>query len=369
MGHPAVARRRPPRRFLLVRLAPLAIAITIALGACDGSRTQASPPLDPPVRSGEGGGACSQTDVDGAAVVRFETDGSCLPGDVLVLYRCAPGAVPILRISSVAGPALFLGGVFAVPVKTLPAHVRFAGRGPGTEILIADPLAPSPSPGASISASPSAEGVPAPDPEPLVYVRHDGLTERWLRLEGRRTRNDPPIVWLIGDSIMDGGRDPLEARLGDWNFTLDAEVGRSSSSGAALAQEAAAQGSDAVVVELGTNDSSSAAFRGDLIETLNGLASVPFVIWQTAKGPEDATNIPAVNATIREVVPTYPNVAIADWEVFVPAEALQEDGIHPGEGFEHLESDLLLPMLSEWRATLSTEGATSCGREVVRETS
>jgi hypothetical protein len=275
----------------------------------------------------------------------------------------------VLRISSVAGPALFLGGPFAVPVKTVPAHVRFAGRGHGTEILIADSLPPSPSPGASISASPSAEGVPTPDLEPLVYVRHDGLTERWLRLEGRRTRNDPPIVWLIGDSILDGGRDPLEARLADWNLTLDAEVGRSSSSGVALAQEAADQGADAVVVELGTNDSSSAAFRGYLIETLNILAGVPLVIWQTARGPEDATNIPAIDATIREVVPTYPNVAIADWEAFVPADALQEDGIHPGEGFEHLEADLLLPMLSGWRATLTTEGPTSCGRKVVRDTS
>ena len=256
-----------------------------------------------------------------------------------------------------------------MPVKTLPAHVRFPGKGHGTEVLIADPLPPSPSPGASISASPSAEGVPAPEPEPLVYVRHDGLTERWLRLEGRRTRNDPPIVWVIGDSILDGGRVAIEARLADWNLTLDAEVGRSSSSGVALGQEAADQTADAVVVELGTNDSSWSAFRGYLIETLNILADVPLVIWQTAKGPEDATNIPEVDATIHEVVPTYPNVAIADWEAFVPSDALQEDGIHPGEGFEHLESDLLVPMLSEWRATLSTEGATSCGRKVVRDTS
>jgi len=352
-----------------VRIVRLAIALTIALGACDGSRTQAPPPLDPPVQPSQGGGACSQTDVDRATVVRFESDGSCLSGDVMVLYRCTPGAVPVLRISSFAGPALFLGGSFAVPVETLPARVRFAGRGHGTEVLIADPLAPSPSPGASISPSPSAEGVPAPEPEPLVYVRHDGLTERWLRLEGRRSRNDPPIVWVVGDSILDGGREAIEAQLADWNLTLDAEVGRSSSSGVALAQAAADQGADAVVVELGTNDSSSSAFRGYLVETLNILASVPLVIWQTAKGPDDATNIPAVNATIREVVPTYPNVAIADWESFVPADALQEDGIHPGEGFEQLESDLVVPMLSEWRATLSTEGATSCGRKVVRETS
>ena len=174
---------------------------------------------------------------------------------------------------------------------------------------------------------------------------------------------------MIGDSILDGGRDAIESRLADWNLTVDAEVGRSSSSGVALAQEAAVQGADAVVVELGTNDSSAAAFRGSLIDTLNILAGVPLVIWQTAKGPEDATNIPAVDATIREVVPNYPNVAIADWQAFVPADALQEDGIHPGEGFEHLESDLLVPMLSAWRDTLTAEGATSCGRKVVRETS
>jgi hypothetical protein len=351
-----------------VKVATLAIALTITLGACDGSRTHAPPPLDPPP-SVSGAGACSQADVDGAAVVRFESDGSCLPGDVMVLFRCTPEAIPVLRVSSIAGPALFLGGPFAVPVMTLPAHVRFAGRGRGTEVLIADPLPPSPSPEEAISPSPFAGGAPTPKPEPLVYVRHDGLTERWLRLEGRQTIHDPPTLWLIGDSILDGGRDAIEVGFSGWGVTLDAEVGRSSSSGVALAQDAAAQGADAVVVELGTNDSSSATFRDHLIETLDSLAVVPLVIWQTAKGPIDATNIPAVNETIREVVPAYANVAIADWEAFVPADALQKDGIHPGAGFEQLESELLVPMLSGWRAALSTDGAMSCGRKVVRDTS
>ena len=241
LGHPAVARRRPPRRFPLVRLAPLAIAFTIVLGACDGSRTQAPPPLDPPVQPERGRGACSQTDVDGATVVRFESDGSCLPGDVMVLYRCAPAAVPVLRISSVAGPALFLGGPFAVPVKTLPAHVRFAGSGHGTEVLIADPLPAEP-----FTAETSALGEPLcrgrtrrPSPSrSSTFVttgsRNGGSASR---AAGRATIH--PIVWMIGDSILDGGRDAIEARLADWNLTLDAEVGRSSSSGVALAQEAA----------------------------------------------------------------------------------------------------------------------------------
>jgi len=289
----------------------------------------------------------------------------------MVLYRCAPTAVPILRLSSVRGPSLFLGGSFAVPVSTVPARVRFAGRAQGTEVLIADPVLPSPSPSSPVSVSPSVEHEveQAPDPEPLVYVRQDGITERWLRLEGRRALNDPPIVWVIGDSILDGGRELVETELSNWSLTLDAEVGRSSSSSVSIAEGAVEQDADVVVIELGTNDSSASAFRGHLIETLDLLQSVPLVIWQTARGPEDDLTIPDVNAAIREVVPTYPNVAIADWESFVPDEALLEDGIHPDEGFQDLEAELLVPMLSRWRGALSRQGATSCGRAVVRATS
>lgn len=351
-----------------MRLARLAIVLGVCLAACDGRTTQTPPPLDPPpVESSQGGGACSETDIDGATVSRFESDGACLRGNIMVLYRCSPAAVPVLRISSVAGPAQFLGGPFAVRVATLPANVRLAGESDDAEVLIADPPSPSSSP-ATVSASPSLEGSPEPRTEPLVYVRHGGVTERWLRLAGRRGLHDPPILWLIGDSILDGGRDAVEAGVSEWSVTLDAEVGRPSSSGVALATDAAEQDADVVVMELGTNDSSAEAFRAYLVETLDTLMSVPFVIWQTARGHEDATSIPAVNEAIREVVPTYPNVAIADWEAFVPEEALQEDGIHPDEGFEALESELLLPLLSEWRGAVSTEGATSCGREVVRGT-
>jgi hypothetical protein len=346
----------------------LTLVLVVLLGACDGSRPQA-PPLDPPAdRSSPSVEACADVSVDGAVAERFEVDGSCLAGDALVLYRCSPTAVPILRISSSGGPALFLGGPFAVPVYTLPAHVRFAGAAGETEVLIADPIPASSSP--SGSSGPSVEGDAASGPaEPLVYVRRDGVTERWLRLEGRRALKEGPSVWMIGDSILDGGRDSIEAQLPNWSLTLDAEVGRSSSSGVALAEDAVEQGANTVVMELGTNDSSAATFRAHLIETLDILADVPLVIWQTARGPEHDVGIAAVNAAIREVAPIYPNVAIADWEMFVPSEAVQEDGIHPDEGFERLEAELLVPMLSEWRGALSREEATSCGRDVLRETS
>jgi hypothetical protein len=356
-----------------VRLAPLTLCLLLLAAACDGTSSPA-PPLDPPSVDTSPSGGCSEIEVGGSVAKRFEVNGSCLAGDVMVLYRCSPTAVPVLRISSVDGPALFLGGPFAVPVSTLPAQVRFAGhaRG-GTDVLIADPIPPSPAPSLSVSESPSAEGggvpAPQPEPEPLVFVREGGVTERWLRLRGRRALQEPPILWIIGDSILDGGRDDVEAAFTDWSLTLDAEVGRSSSTGVALAQAAAEQDADAVVIELGTNDPSADEFRSHLVETLDLLKGVPFVIWQTARGPDDDSSIPEVNEAIRDVVPTYPNVAIADWASFVPDEAVQTDGIHPDEGFQQLEAELLTPMLTEWRDALSREGATSCGRSMVSETS
>ena len=132
------------------------------------------------------------------------------------------------------------------------------------EVLIADPIRSGHSPTPTNSAGPSVEGgsEPTPEPEPLLYVRNDGVTERWLRLEGRRGLHDPPVVWLIGDSILHGGRGAVEAGISDRSVTLDARVGRSSSSGVALVEEAVAGDADAVVVELGTNDFSPAPFRG-----------------------------------------------------------------------------------------------------------
>ncbi len=354
-----------------MRVAPLALGLVILLGACDGTNPQTS--LDPPTNaSGSRSEDCAAVEVSGATALRFDVDGSCVSGDVLVLYRCAPAAVPVLRISSVDGPAVFLGGPFAVPVGALPAQVRFAGAAGGTEVLIADPLSsptPAPAGSPSLEASPSVEGDPVVEPERRVYVREEGRTERWLRLEGRRALHDPPIAWIIGDSIMDGGREGVEEALADWSLTLDAEVGRSSSSGVELAQAAVEQDADAVVIELGTNDVSSEVFRAHLVEILDTLAGVPLVIWQTARGPVDDLSIHEVNAAIREIAPTYPNVSIADWTAFVPDEALQTDGIHPDEGFEHLEAELLVPMLSEWRDALERSGATTCARDVLRETS
>jgi lysophospholipase L1-like esterase len=146
-------------------------------------------------------------------------------------------------------------------------------------------------------------------------------------------------------------------------------AGRPSSQGVPVAADAAEQGADVVLVELGTNDSAAAEFRGHLVETLDLLRDVPLVLWQTARGPEELTTIAQVNEAIREVVPRYPNAAVVDWEAFVPVEELMDDGIHPQDGSEGLESELLTPILETWRGAVSGEGATSCGMRVVRASS
>jgi hypothetical protein len=335
-----------------------------ALAACQPAGSPPSAPLAP-TSTAAPAGACEEPTQGVVTVVRFSAEGECLPSDAIVQYRCSPDDPPVLHVASDRGAVAFLGGPFAVPVETLPATVRSVGRGDGTEVLIADPAVAS-------SSSPPATATPPPpgdEPiqlDPLVYVRHDGVTERWLRLPRRRAVAQPPSAWLIGDSILDGGRDHVTAALSDWSITIDAEVGRSSSTGVALAQDAVAQGADVVLVELGTNDAAPDAFRSNLIQTLDALREVPLVLWQTARAPEERTAIADIDRAIRKTVPIYPNAAIADWAAFVTPEQLMTDGIHPLEGSEDLEAHLIRPLLIAWRDALTGEGATSCGRRVVR---
>jgi hypothetical protein len=184
-----------------------------------------------------------------------------------------------------------------------------------------------------------------------------------------RALNHPPVAWLIGDSILDGGKDDVATALRNWDLTIDAEVGRPSSSGIELAQQAADANADAVLIELGTNDRSEGELRDDMTQILVALRGVPMVVWQTVRGPADDPRFPAFNAVIRQVAAGYPNVVIADWASFAPEDAFQTDGIHPDVGFEDLESNLLGPLFSDWFDVMSTGAAAACTRRVVDATS
>ena len=114
---------------------PARAGSVLLVGACDGIRQ--APTQDPSVTEpGSGGEACAAFEDNGARAQRFEVDGACVPGDVLVLYRCAPTAVPVLRLLG-EGPVVPRRSIRR-PGEPLPPRVRFAGAAGGTEVLIAD---------------------------------------------------------------------------------------------------------------------------------------------------------------------------------------------------------------------------------------
>jgi hypothetical protein len=167
------------------------------------------------------------------------------------------------------------------------------------------------------------------------------------------TPGTAPSVVVIGDSIAAGADPWLKASLPGWIVTVDAEIGRASASGVAIAG-AVAEASPApnvVVVELGTNDADPAAFRTNADAILASLEDVGLVIWQTTHGP--MAHVPAVNAQIRRVVRRYPNTTLADWNAFVPVEDLSSDGVHPLGDHEDDMAKLVAPLLQTWVASAS----------------
>jgi hypothetical protein len=150
--------------------------------------------------------------------------------------------------------------------------------------------------------------------------------------------------------------------------TLDAEVGRSSSSRVALVEGAVARDADAIVVELGTNDFSPAPFRGYPIQSLDILASVPLVMadGRRSRGRREHPGGQRGDPRDRADLPQRRDRRLGS---LLAGGGLAGGRDPPLRGFERLGSELLVPMLSAWRDTLIGRGATSCGQKVVRGTS
>ena len=192
---PPAAAPHPPRE-----VPELSLVLGVLAAACDGSSAQAPPPLDPPpVESSQGGGACSQTEIDGTSVSRFEAGGSCLPGDVMVLYRCSPSVAPVLRDLLRHRPRPLPGwGVRRAGGDVAGERARRGGERRRRRLGRRSASRPR----SSASEDPPAEDGPEPRTEPLVYVRSGGVTERWLRLDG------PPGAGRPTERVVDRRLDP-----------------------------------------------------------------------------------------------------------------------------------------------------------------
>jgi hypothetical protein len=311
------------------------ILLCLAATAC-GGRAVEVPGSGAPVAGADG----CDTAGSGTAIVTFRApNGSCIPADELLAYACETSAIPPMIVrggASELGGRRFVGGRYAVEVPSLPGGVRPIGSAGERQVLA------------------------APGDASALYVRTGDRLERWLTLP-REPVASPPSAWFIGDSITLGAQPWIQEALPGWQTTFDAEIGRGSSAGVAIAPVAAQALPDVVVVELGTNDASTYELAGNAAAILGALRDVPLVIWQTTHGPEE-TIPPGNNDAIAAAVAASPNAVLADWDRWVDEGVLNPDGVHVQPSHEDEMAKLVSPFLTHWLAAMQSTAPTSCDR-------
>jgi hypothetical protein len=334
-------------RTLLATLALLPI-----LAACDQYRASAEPPTITstpqltPATEGTAEALASVCRVDGVdPTIAVETlrgpEGACVPPAAAVAMRCDPGLDPIAVVEAGSGGGRrYLGGAFAVPVQALPADVTAVGVGPSGRF-------------GETGSFPRA-----------LYQEAGSVPARWLSLARPSEVGASPSVLLVGDSILDGAADATIEALPGWEVTIDAEVGRSSSGGVAVV-EGVLWSPDVVVLELGTNDVDADAFRANAARILAApsVVEADLVVWLTARNPDGVT--PALNRAIFELMGSVPHGTVADWDRFVPPEALNGDGVHLASGQEPMFAGFVAAALESWRAAVHGRGPARCIGEVL----
>lgn len=277
----------------------------------------------------------------GAAVVDTLRlmDGTCVPVDVAVVYRCDPSLDPVAVLDLHADRHRFLGGRFAVPIPELPPGARSLG----------------------ITALGRVFEVPG-DPRWLV-IETPGGYERWMALPALGAIGQPATIQLIGDSILGGASEALTARLTDWSVAIDAEIGRSTSGGVAVAESVAPLAADLIVVELGVNDVAATTAAESADRIVGAAVTADGLIWVNAHGPDPETD--AVNRAIVASLGRAPYAALADWDRGVPPEALSSDGVHLSDATGTAFADFLAPILESWRLAAIGRGADRCGAQVL----
>lgn len=142
----------------------------------------------------------------------------------------------------------------------------------------------------------------------------------------------------VGDSVLDaveytGGKEYLQKFLGGSSATVDGDVNRQFSDGAAIIKSAVAANRKAcaVVVSLGTNGPVKPAEWSGLLTSLKSVPRVVVVNTYTKAWRSGQNWMPRMNADIAGLPRTFRNVRVADW--YTAAQKLGStdlpDGVHP----------------------------------------
>jgi hypothetical protein len=325
------------------RLSPILLAFALAATACDhfaAARTPAPPrPSLTPVPHADARAASPCDLANPGPSVTIETiaaaDGSCVPPTSLVVYRCDPGQPQVAVADIQQSPKRFLGGTYAVPVDGLPPDAQPVGVAGTGRIW-------------------TTSG------DRALYVEAGGQVERWLALPSPASVSSP-TAFMVGDSILDGGRDAVVNGLQGWDVTIDALIGRGSEGGI-IPVESLTETPNVIVVELGVNDVSDTTFAANADRILAAAQDADLVVWVTAHGPEPVTD--QVDRTIVTKIGGLRNGAILDWNRLVPPDLLGSDGVHPTTGQEDLLASFLDPFLVTWREATAGRGPTACQGDV-----
>jgi hypothetical protein len=297
--------------------------------------TPAPPPPAPPTTPGVASGTpCTPPAVDGALLGVYRSmEGDCIRPGRIVAVRCTSTATPlVVRRLRDRRPAVYLGGRFAVPIRGVDRDAVTLG----------------------ISAT---ERIVTVDGELLVET--GGVTTRWLRLPRRaRVVSHGPDAAMLGDSLLDGATPSLPSVLPAWGLEVDAVSGRTSTAGRPLVAGLIASDPEVVVVELGTNVEDPSIFRANADAILAELSRIPLVIWVVPHTPSDLA--PAMADEIRASVASHPNATAADWDAFVPADALMTDGVHLLADRQGVFAEFLGPYLAEWLTAIRGRGPAGC---------
>ena len=301
----------------------------VLLSACSRG-SQAAPAVRSPAVT-DSAVACDGVETEtGTPLIRTAGDGCT--DLAAVLSRCAPRLAPVLTFLG-AHERRYIGGRFAVAVRRLPAEAIPLGRAGDLEVY----------------REPGLGG--------RVFVGDASGISRWLELPGP-SRVAPATASVIGDSIALGSAEEIVDALPEWSTSIDAQIGRPTDAGVALAAGVASTSPSAVVVELGTNDENPDVFVASARTILRSLNDEPLVVWISPHAPFDVTT--EVRAAIERLVARTSNAVVSDWDAAVPSDALSSDDVHLLPDRVDVFADFVARDLRAWRMAVTGSGATAC---------
>jgi hypothetical protein len=141
-----------------------------------------------------------------------------------------------------------------------------------------------------------------------------------------------PSLLHVGDSLAVGSDPPLRTLLPGWSVTTDALENRPTAAGVAII-EGQPRLPDALVVELGTNDSPDAPerFAGYVRHVLELAGPKRCVVWPNIhRPPFNDVSYDALNRALDQIAATSPNLAVVDWNGMVASgqAGVEDDDVH-----------------------------------------